>query len=184
MQLHFLTTNPFSRINDYIPFKNKRVLDTLASHQLIDKLSIDNKANSFDTRYQFEMIQESFVYVATETVFHYPSTFLSEKSFKGITAKRPFILVAAPFSLQYLRTLGFKTFSEYWDESYDLEVDPEQRMLKIIELLNSLCQLNLSDLTKLLIEMESVLQYNFSYYQNLLFNNELAKFKKDLDCLK
>jgi hypothetical protein len=181
--LTLLTTTPFERINDYIPIRSNELLDMLNSSK-IPNMSIDNKRNDLDTRYQFLKLQEAFVYIPTETAFHYPSPFLTEKSFKGITAKRPFILVAACGCLQRIRDLGFKTFGEFWDESYDLDPNPETRLIKIVNLINNISSHSNRDLQNILIAMEPILEYNFNYYKNSFFKNELTKFERALDCLK
>lgn len=183
IDLRLLSTIPFSRINDRIPIHNTKV-SKMFNDANLPILSIDNQTNSLDTRYQFLKLQESFVYVATETVFHYPCAFLSEKSFKGITAKRPFILVGAVGSLQKLHELGFKTFSEFWNESYDLEADPELRLIEIVKIINQIATYSISELKELLVAMDPILQYNFNYYKNLFYENELNKFKRSLTCLK
>jgi len=40
--------------------------------------------------------------------------------------------------LQRVREMGFRTFGQYFDESYDLETDPVKRTEKIVELIESL----------------------------------------------
>jgi hypothetical protein len=45
--------------------------------------------------------------------------FLSEKTFKMIRARHPFIIFGNKGSLRHLRAMGYKTFSPFIDESYD-----------------------------------------------------------------
>lgn len=45
--------------------------------------------------------------------------FVCEKSFKAIAVHHPFLLASTQGNLAYLRSLGFETFPELWDESYD-----------------------------------------------------------------
>ena len=47
--------------------------------------------------------------------------------------------------LQKLREIGFRTFGQYFDESYDLETDPVRRTEKIVELIESLKKFNWKD---------------------------------------
>ena len=35
----------------------------------------------------------------------------------------PFVMVSKKGTLKYLRDIGFKTFGDFWDESYDDEED-------------------------------------------------------------
>ena len=47
----------------------------------------------------------------------------------------PFIVVASPKYLDYLKKLGFKTFNKWWDESYDNIIDENKRKQKIKEII-------------------------------------------------
>ena len=68
----------------------------------------------------------SLWHVVTETVFYYNKLHLTEKIFKPIVSKQPFMLLGAPGNLEYLRSYGFKTFDGIIDESYDLIKDNDQ----------------------------------------------------------
>jgi hypothetical protein len=181
--LKFLTTTPFTRVNNHIPLTNLSAqwIPLEKFHVPMPNIILDNKVNSVDTKFQFDSLQRSFIYVATETVYHYPLPFLTEKSFKGITTKRPFILVAAPGSLALLKKLGVKTFNSFWDENYDNELDPERRLIKILNLIEDICNRDLKSLENMLLEMSPILQYNFNFYKNLFFKQELGKFKRALN---
>ena len=62
------------------------------------------------------------------------SVFFSEKVFKPIAFKHPFILIAPPGSLSALKSLGYKTFSGLINESYDQERDDDvKRLIAILE---------------------------------------------------
>jgi hypothetical protein len=50
----------------------------------------------------------------------------------------PFLIVATPHFLKYLRELGFHTYGDLWDESYDEELDYIKRIDKIVDLCNNL----------------------------------------------
>jgi len=47
------------------------------------------------------------------------SLFLTEKTYKPIAFKHPFMLMSAPGSLAFLKLQGFETFDNIFDESYD-----------------------------------------------------------------
>lgn len=66
------------------------------------------------------------------------STFLSEKTFKPIAFKHPFIVWGGPFTLKYLHDNKFETFDHYIDESYDTVSNNTQRLTKIITVVNDL----------------------------------------------
>jgi hypothetical protein len=178
----FINTEPFTRIRDEDFFKNNELSKLIESTKL-GNYTIDNGANTNDTRYQFGTIQNGFLYVCTETVFDYPCTFLSEKSFKGITAKRPFVIFGAAGSLSTLRDLGFKTFSKWWDESYDSDPDPDTRFMAAFEIVETINSMSIDTLKQLCIDMQDVLEYNSYYYKNTFFKSELKRFNLDLDKL-
>jgi hypothetical protein len=83
----------------------------------------------------FKEAADSLVYVATETVYFGKRQHLTEKTFKAIALEMPFVLVATQGSLAYLREYGFKTFSPYIDETYDLIEDPVERIEAVTAIL-------------------------------------------------
>jgi hypothetical protein len=82
--------------------------------------------------------QDSLVYVPTETVYFGRRTHITEKTFKAIALEMPFVLVAPANSLEYMRSYGFRTFSDIFDESYDTETDDILRVEKVSRLLKDL----------------------------------------------
>lgn len=64
--------------------------------------------------------------------------FITEKLWKPVLCQQFFIVHGNYLYLQRLREMGFKTFGQYFDESYDLEADPVKRTEKIVELIESL----------------------------------------------
>lgn len=75
--------------------------------------------------------QDSLVSIVTETNWSDNEITLTEKSFKPIKEKHPFIIVGVPGVLKSMRELGFQTFNEFWNEAYDEIECPQQRMLAI-----------------------------------------------------
>ena len=85
---------------------------------------------------------DSYCHVVIETHFDADQSsgaFLTEKIFKPIKHGQPFVIVGAPGSLQALRDLGYCTFDHVIDPSYDLETDNTQRWLKILDVLQQIC---------------------------------------------
>ena len=112
--------------------------------------------------------QRSFVYVVTETCYWEQKCHLTEKIFKPIVSKMPFILVGPAHNLAYLHSYGFKTFDRWFDESYDTIEDPMARMSMIGTVLADLCSSSFHDLECVLAEMQEVLDYNY----NLFYSQE------------
>lgn len=106
----------------------------------------------------------SFLHVVTETVWQDKIHF-TEKVFKPIVLHQPFVVLQAPGSLEYLHSYGFKTFGDWWDESYDTIQDPQERMQAIADIVNWIPS---QDLYKMREEMSGVLEHNFRhFYENI-----------------
>jgi hypothetical protein len=111
------------------------------------------------------LYKETYFSVVSETNYYTtescePGRFLSEKTFKPIAQQHPFIIVSVPNILKTLRSLGYKTFHPWIDESYDDEVDDSLRMLKIIAEIKRLCELSPSDLSEFLRNVREICEFN------------------------
>jgi len=103
---------------------------------------------------------EAFAAIVTETRFAEPMPNFSEKTTNAIKGFRPFVLFAPPRTLEFMHRLGFKTFGEFWDESYDQETNHEQRMLKIFKVIDHIDNLSHNDVKYTLEKMQPILQHN------------------------
>jgi len=112
----------------------------------------------------FGQLTDAFWHIVTETIYFQPKLHLTEKVFKPIVAQRPFMLVAAPGNLAYLKSYGFKTFDRWIDESYDSEQDHYVRIEKIVGELKRLCALSPSELKQMHEEMQEVLLHNYNHF--------------------
>ena len=112
---------------------------------------------------------ESFVYVVTETCYWERKCHLTEKIFKPIVSRMPFILVGPAHNLAYLKSYGFRTFDRWIDESYDTIEDPIERMHAIGSVLLDISNRSLDDLQVILCEMQEVLDYNYNLFYSQKF---------------
>lgn len=104
----------------------------------------------------------SFMSIVTETYFYnFNTSFLTEKTFKPIAYKQPFIIVGAPNSLKFLRELGYKTFNPYIDESYDSELNDSKRMFMILTEIEKICNFSSQHLRELALEVKHICDYNY-----------------------
>ena len=113
---------------------------------------------------QFDLCGESLVYHVTETVYTGRRLQLTEKSFKPIALGMPFILSATAGSLAYLRSYGFRTFGEFWDESYDLETDDFVRAEKVAAVLKQLDDLSADEKQKLFQACWPTIEHNWNWF--------------------
>lgn len=121
----------------------------------------------------FDQCQETLLYVVAETVAQGRRLHLTEKTFKPICLGMPFVLIATAGSLSYLREYGFKTFADFWDESYDLELDDTVRVEKTVALLNKLNALTPAQKQELYKECLPLIQHNYNHFYNGGFENIL-----------
>lgn len=70
--------------------------------------------------------------------------------------------------LRYLREMGFETFSDIWDESYDDIEDHQQRMEKVLEVIEEVLSRPIEVLQKTLKELEPRLMRNRLHLQQQL----------------
>ena len=124
---------------------------------------VTNRAEQTDSTNSY--YSDSYFSVITETTYHTDSghdgvPFLSEKVFKAVAMKHPFILVTAPNTLQYLKKLGYKTFSSIIDESYDTELNDAARIIKIADEIQRLCNLSETELDSFLESARQICSYN------------------------
>jgi hypothetical protein len=77
--------------------------------------------------------------LVAETNFSNSYNFYTEKIVKPIMAGRLFIAIAGQGYLEFLRSLGFKTFNNIIDESYDQEKDNVRRWTMALDQFEILC---------------------------------------------
>ena len=58
--------------------------------------------------------------------------FITEKSYKPMVVRRPFVIMGHHRILQDLRADGYETFPELWDESYDTIENAEETLSESI----------------------------------------------------
>jgi len=114
----------------------------------------------------FDQAEDSLLYLVTETVATGRRHHLTEKTFKPIAHGMPFILVGTAGSLRYLRSYGFKTFSDFWDESYDDEVDDDRRIEKIAQVLKQLNSLDAQQKNSIFHCAREVVEHNWNHFYN------------------
>jgi len=166
------------------------IIDTLDSAEL--PWNFDGESGHPMESYTLGLYDECFsslAYIVTETVFSGRRNHLTEKIFKPICLQMPFILLSTAHSLEYLRSYGFLTFSEFWNEDYDHETDDFKRIEKIAKLSSELDQLSPKELTQMYKHMIPIVKHNYNHFYNgnfkdILWNemsSMLKKLKKDFE---
>ena len=110
--------------------------------------------------------EDTYFSVVSETTFYFRdqyqnSRFITEKIFKAILMNHPFVVVSLPKTLEALRDLGYKTFSPWINESYDLEEDDNTRIIMIVNEIERLSNLSKEQLENFLIACKEICNYNY-----------------------
>ena len=125
----------------------------------------------------FSIYNQSYYSIVSETVAYNDYNFYTEKIAKPILAKRPFVVFAGQNYLKNLRGLGFKTFDNIIDESYDFVADIHQRFSMAwsqVEYLMTQDPIEIYNLT------ETIRNHNYNLFRS---TNWTASAKKLIDGL-
>jgi predicted XRE-type DNA-binding protein len=101
----------------------------------------------------------------------------------------PFVMVSTAGSLEYLRSYGFQTFNDIWDESYDLEKNDQTRLSMIADLLIYLDRCSEQKLQSMFDKAMPIIEFNYNHFYNggfekILWNeltNMLEQIKQDFN---
>jgi len=134
----------------------------LKKHVLDDTLKEDRKIqNHFDLN--FNLSGKTFLELIVETD-NIDRLFISEKTMKSFLTKNIFMIFNSPRSLEYLNLLGFKTFNNIFDESYDTIEDDFDRICFICDELKRLSFWNYSELKKLYLDNVDITEHNYNHF--------------------
>lgn len=111
---------------------------------------------------QAEPYIDTYFSVVSETVFEYPYTLRSEKTYKPIAAAHPFVISASRGFYRDLRSAGFRTFDHLIDESFDLIDNDQDRLERTAAVIQDLCS---QDLGAFLVAARDTCVYNQQYLQ-------------------
>lgn len=140
-------------------------LNSLAASGPVDNISNVNSSESFIS--SVRLSEKSFCTLVTETRYLSQFPNFSEKTLKPILAHRPFLLAAPVGTLQLLRKLGFATFPELWDESYDGIDDHAKRSQAIMKICKSIVNTPKQDLEHILASVREKLEHNAAHARTL-----------------
>jgi len=128
---------------------------------------------------------QTFCHLVSETYKGQHAPFFTEKIFKPIAAKQPFIVFGSRYSLKFLQDIGFKTFSPFIDESYD-GLEQPHRFNAILSEIDRIAGMSLTELTKLKADIKSIVDYNYNHFYTTLPNmylNDISIVSNEIDLL-
>jgi hypothetical protein len=118
---------------------------------------------------------QTFCHLVAETYKGKHAPFFTEKTFKPIATKQPFMLFGAKHSLKFLKDIGFKTFAPWIDENYD-GLDQPDRFNAILSEIDRIAAMSISQLKELKSQIKSVVDHNYNHFYNALSN----RYAKDI----
>jgi hypothetical protein len=133
---------------------------------IVDKLSFNQKCF---LNFVIETENEDYYIFEDKKII---PNFVSEKTFKALYTGLPFIILGEPNLLESLKSYGIKTFSDYWDESYDLSPNRDNRFEKASSVLKDICYTSDNRLREIYNDTESIHKYNVELIDDILNNNK------------
>jgi hypothetical protein len=139
-------------------------------------------ANVLTNGFPFDekLYQDSCLSIIAETWFDkYMDSplFITEKTYKPMINKHPFIMACVPGALKYLNNLGFHTFEKYTlIKDYDDIDDDELRLESIVKNVKYFLEIK----NEYADEIQKSVDHNFTHLNNLL-EIELNKIQNLLD---
>lgn len=121
--------------------------------------------------YKKELFLDTCIHIVTETSFEENELFISEKILKPILMYQPFIVLGSVGYLKRLKSYGFKTFSDFWDESYDDIKNPRKRYKKVRELILSLNEMSIEEMNELYQKTKEICIFNRQLHQSMYINS-------------
>lgn len=129
---------------------------------------------NFDLSNQY---QNFFVEIVCESFLSGNTFYPTEKTWRSIICHTPFIMLGPKNFLSNLKKLGFMTFDQWWDESYDEDADLDNGRIAIRNIqdtIDRLSTMNVNELEAMYIDMQPILSHNHETFLNLKPND----FKK------
>jgi hypothetical protein len=113
----------------------------------------------------------TFISLIPETHYEDGILFRTEKIYKTLAVGHPFIVFSCSGFLKSLKELGFKTFDQWIDESYDNEPDWITRLNLITNEIKKLSLYSIDKLHEIRNEMHEVLIHNKTLFKRLYMKN-------------
>jgi hypothetical protein len=161
---------------------------------IIDKISKDlplvvhgKSNNEFDDNFYIRRFNDKIsldTYMTVISEAHCGDSdqtmFLSEKTFKVIAVNHPFMIMGNKDSMAMMKSMGYKTFDGFIDESYDT-LPTHERLQCIIESIRKVD--NINDKFEWFKSMEDVIKFNYDTLIGKLFKlpDAMVKFIKHVE---
>ena len=153
----------------------------IVNYNLHDELPLNTHNSAASADYYGKDYVTTGIEVVLETLFDDCRWHVTEKTLRAIACGKPFLLMATPGSLTYLRQYGFETFGELIDESYDQISDHRQRLQAVIAEMCRISSLAPESKTQLFIALHKIAERNKQRFFNGLFDQVIEEYKTNID---
>lgn len=173
------------KLQDYTDKQVRRWMKKLPL--IIDKT--DFKKNWALTDDYYIIHRQTLFQIVNETIvdnYKNTSLFYSEKTFRPVVCFQPFVIYGQKGCNQYLKKIGYKTYNEWFDLSFDDEEDNNLRYKKLLSSIKETCKY-LDSLTRenqieWRFKNKELLQHNFNVMTKSEWStNKLIQFLEKLD---
>ena len=111
-----------------------------------------------------------FVEIVCETFLTGNNFYPTEKTWRPLICRTPFLMLGPRNFLANLQRLGFRTFGPWWDESYDQDADLDNGRVainSIYKTLQRLSAMTVPELEGMYIDMSDTLEHNYQHFMQL-----------------
>jgi len=154
----------FNDINYFELLPDQEVYNTIPNTRTV----IDYKNSSnFDKRLR-NIYKETFVELISETLYDTETGIVTEKFLNSVYGYNFPIIISTPFTVNYLRNIGFDMFDDIIDHSYDVIIDPCERMAQLIDMnIDILCNADIAK--EKWISAKSRFDHNLNFAKNKMY---------------
>ena len=135
-----------------------------------DATEVANMHNYFTEK---DMWNDTYFSVVNETGVSGGAIFITEKTIRPMIYFHPFIVYGNPNTLSELRKLGFETFPEFFDESYDTIENEVERLSMILNNVERVCNLSIEELHRLYNSVQGKLLHNRNLLTDFFINGSI-----------
>lgn len=128
-------------------------------------LNITYDREEWDDDYRVSSFHDPLVYaLPIHMLSHLGSIFFSEKTFKPIIWKQPFIVYATAGHLAALRETGYRTFHPIIDETYDTVESDLQRMELIEAEITRISEMSDTEILEFEQQCREIVEHNYNWF--------------------
>ena len=140
---------------DHTMFHTDKVININGQNSILNYVNATKAYQHIWNQFKIEVITETD---------EYQRTWFTDKTAKCLATGKPFLLLGAQHSLQTLKSMGFVTFDQWIDESYDNCILATQRIMAMVQSLKTLA--DHADRNAILDQMQTHAEKNIELYRN------------------